>query len=66
VEVVANGEQLETRNYRKLFALGHVIAGGNANFEATPDGKRFLIAVQPDIAVVPISLTLNWTGKLGK
>jgi len=66
VEVVAKGEQFETRNYRKLFALGHVIAGGNANFEVTPDGKRFLIAVQPEVAAAPISLTLNWTGKLGK
>jgi Tol biopolymer transport system component len=66
VEVVANGEQLETRNNRKLFPLGHILAGGNANFEVTPDGRRFLVPVQPEVAAAPISLTLNWTGKLGK
>jgi len=38
----------------------------NANFEASPDGHRFLIAVQPEVAAAPITLTLNWTGKLGK
>jgi len=66
VELVANDEQLETRNYRKLFPLGHILAGGNANFEVSPDGRRFLIPVQPEVAAAPISLTLNWTGKLGK
>ena len=66
VEVVAKSEQLETRNYRKLFPLGHVIAGGNANFEVTPDGRRFLIPVQPEVAAAPITLTLNWPRKLGK
>jgi len=64
VEVVANGQQFETRNYRKLFPLAHILAGGNANFEVTPDACRFLIAVQPEVAAAPISLTLNWTGKL--
>jgi Tol biopolymer transport system component len=66
VDVATRGDQLATTNYRKLFALGHVIAGGNANFEASPDGHRFLIAVQPEVAAAPITLTLNWTGKLGK
>jgi len=66
VEVIAKGEQLETRNYRKLFPLNHVLAGGNANFEVSPDGRRFLIPVQPEVAAAPITLTLNWTGKLGK
>jgi eukaryotic-like serine/threonine-protein kinase len=66
VDVAAQGDQFETRNYHKLFALGHVIAGGNANFEVTPDGHRFLIPVQPEVAAAPISLTLNWRGKLGK
>jgi CubicO group peptidase (beta-lactamase class C family) len=32
----------------------------------SPDGRRFLIPVQPEVAAAPISLTLNWTGKLGK
>jgi Tol biopolymer transport system component len=66
VEVIANGDQLETRNYRKLFPMNHIIAGGNANFEVSPDGRRFLIPVQPEVAAAPISLTLNWMGKLGR
>jgi serine/threonine protein kinase/Tol biopolymer transport system component len=64
VDVTARGDQFETSNYRKLFAPGHLIAGGNANFEVSPDGGRFLIPVQPEVAAAPISLTLNWTGKL--
>ena len=44
----------------------NLIAGGNANFEVTPDGRRFLVPVQPEVAAAPISLTLNWTGKLGE
>jgi Tol biopolymer transport system component len=66
VDVVAQGDQFETRNYRKLFALGHILAGGNANFEVSPDGRRFLIPVQPEVAAAPIALTLNWSSKLGK
>jgi hypothetical protein len=46
--------------------VSHVIASGNANFDASPDGRRFLFAVQPEVAAAPIALTLNWTGKLGK
>ncbi|PYV49347.1 MAG: hypothetical protein DMG94_01150, partial [Acidobacteria bacterium] len=66
VEVVANGDQLETRNYRKLFSVAHILAGGNSNFDVTPAGNRFLIPVQPEVTAAPISLTLNWPGKLGK
>ena len=66
VDVTPHGDQFETRNYRKLFALGHVLTGGNANFEVSPDGRRFLIPIQPEVAAAPITLTLNWTGKLGK
>jgi len=66
VEIATRGDQLATTNYRKLFAVPHVIAGGNANFEVSPDGHRFLIAVQPEVAAAPITLTLNWTGKMGK
>lgn len=66
VDVATQGDQFATRNYRRLFVIGHVIAGGNANFEVSPDGRRFLIPVQPEVAATPITLTLNWTGKLGK
>ena len=66
VDTAAQGDQFQSKNYRSLFAVNHVIAGGNANFEATPDGRRFLLAVQPEVAAAPITLTLNWTGKLEK
>jgi serine/threonine protein kinase len=66
VDVAGKSDQFETENYRRLFPLNYLLAGGNSNFEVTPDGSRFLIAVQPEGEASPISLTLNWTGKLGK
>ena len=66
VDVAGKADQFETENYRRLFPLSHLLAGGNSNFEVSPDGGRFLIAVQPEGEASPMSLTLNWTAKLGK
>lgn len=60
--VVANSNQFETRNYRRLFPVNHVSV--SSNFEVSPDGRRFLIIVQPESDAVPMSLVLNWTAKL--
>jgi serine/threonine protein kinase/Tol biopolymer transport system component len=66
VDVVSKSAQFETQNYRRLFPLNHLLAGGNSNFEVSPDGGRFLIAVQPEGEAAPMSLMLNWPAKVGK
>ncbi len=63
MDVVAKGDQFETQNYGRLFPLNHVPAAGT-NFEVSPDGRRFLMVIQPEAA--PVSLVLNWTAKLNK
>jgi eukaryotic-like serine/threonine-protein kinase len=59
MDVVAEGNQFEIRNYRRLFPVNHISA--SSNFEVTPDGRRFLIIVQPEAEAAPMNLTLNWT-----
>lgn len=66
VDVIAKGDQLVTQNYRKLFPVNYVLAGHNSYFDVSPDGRRFLIPIQPQAEAAPMSLVLNWTGKLGK
>jgi eukaryotic-like serine/threonine-protein kinase len=66
VDVIAKGDQLVTQNYRKLFPVNYVLAGHNSYFDVSPDGRRFLIPIQPQTEAAPMSLVLNWTGKLGK
>ncbi len=65
MDVVAKGDQFETQNYRRLFPVNHVPAAGT-NFEVSPDGRRFLMVIQPEAEAAPMSLTLNWTAKLNK
>ncbi len=65
MDVVAKGDQFETQNYRRLFPLNHVPAAGT-NFEVSPDGRRFLMVIQPEAEAAPMSLMLNWTAKLNK
>jgi len=64
MDVVANGDQFETRNYRKLFPVNHIATANN--FEVSPDGRRFLIVIQPEAEAAPMSLLLNWPAKLSK
>jgi serine/threonine-protein kinase len=66
VNVVGKADQFETENYRRLFPVNFLLAGGNSNFEVSPDGSRFLIAAQPEGEAAPISLMLNWMGKVAK
>ena len=66
VEIIENGDQFQTQNYRRLFPVNHVLAGGNSSFDVTRDGRRFLIPIQPQTEAAPMNLVLNWTGKLGK
>ena len=66
VEVIAKGDQFQTQNYRRLFPVNHVLAGHISSFDVSRDGRRFLLPIQPQTEAAPISLMLNWPGKLGK
>jgi len=65
LDIAARGDQFETQNYRKLFPVNHVPAAGT-NFDVSPDGRRFLMAAQPNAEAAPLSLVLNWTTGLNK
>ena len=65
VEVVAKGEQFETRYYRELFPLNPILAGGNANFDVTPDGRGFVIPVQPEVTAATHKLDAELNREAG-
>ena len=66
VEIITTDDQFQTPNYRRLFPVNHVLAGGNSSFDVSRDGHRFLLPIQPEAQAAPVSLTLNWPKKLGK
>jgi hypothetical protein len=68
VEVKTDGATFEMSTPQTLFDIrGPTLpgAGGVAAFDATGDGKRFLIAIpQQEVKSTPITVVLNWTADL--
>ena len=68
VEVRTDGNAFEAGTPKSLFEIrGPALpgAGGVAGFEASNDGKRFLVAVSvPEQTFTPITVVLNWTADL--
>jgi len=42
------------------------VPAAGTNFDVSPDGRRFLMAVQPEAEAAPLSLVVNWTAGLNK
>src|SRR5262249_46925273 len=66
VDVNINGPEFQIQSVKKLFALSHTTAPGNNLLEVTPDGRRFLVVVQPETEAVPITLVVNWPAELSQ
>jgi Tol biopolymer transport system component len=61
--VDGSGNSFEVANLAELFETLHVPPTG-FDYDVTPDGERFLIAVVDAAAQRPIHLVLNWTVEL--
>jgi serine/threonine protein kinase/Tol biopolymer transport system component len=65
VEVSAQESKFEVRNSQLLFEVRNVFALGSP-FDASPDGKHFVVLTQPEGSALPMMLVLNWTTELNK
>jgi Tol biopolymer transport system component len=61
--VDGSGSSFEVADLAELFEMLHVPPAG-FDYDVTPDGERFLIAVVDAAAQRPIHLVLNWTVEL--
>ena len=64
-QVNTKGEEFQVESIHPLFPGPSVAAGGQL-FDATADGKRFLLSVAPSVGSPPLTLVLNWTADLKK
>jgi Tol biopolymer transport system component len=64
-EVSTKGEEFQVENVRTLFP-GSSVASAGQLFDVTPDGKRFLLSLPPNVGSPPLTLVLNWTAELRK
>ena len=62
VDVTANGTAFQASAPQQLFPA----PGGTGDWDVTPDGKRFLIAIEPaqSSGDAPITVVLNWKATL--
>jgi len=65
VEVNPQADHLEVGKSEALFEVRNVFALG-APFDASPDGKTFVLLNEPEASVSPMMLVLNWQSELGK
>ena len=66
VEVKVNGSSVEAGRAQPLFSGVPALVLGTS-YDASPDGQRFLVAVQPEAAAPePLTLVQNWTAGLKK
>jgi len=61
------GAEIEPGAPRALFGTGLAVVGNSDQYDATADGKRFLV-LKPvsDTAPAPITVVLNWTALLNE
>ena len=64
-EVSTKGEEFQAENVRPLFP-GSSVASAGQLFDVTPDGKRFLLSLPPNVGSPSLTLVLNWTAELRK
>jgi hypothetical protein len=63
VNLIMSADSVEPSTPLALFPL-HIMDDGNSSYEATLDGKRFLVRTTPGQAAQPLTVIVNWPALL--